>query len=37
MQTIIKPSAAIRQNYTEISNLCKKREKAFPWQSIASI
>lgn len=23
MQTIIKPSAAIRQNYTEISNLCK--------------
>lgn len=24
MQTIIKPSAAIRQNYTEISNLCKK-------------
>ncbi len=24
MQTIIKPSAAIRQNYTEISNLCKE-------------
>ncbi len=24
MQTIIRPSAAIRQNYTEISNLCKK-------------
>lgn len=24
MQTLIKPSAAIRQNYTEISNLCKK-------------
>lgn len=23
MQTIIKPSAAIRQNYTEIANLCK--------------
>ena len=23
MQTIIKPSAAIRQNYNEISNLCK--------------
>lgn len=24
MQTIIKPSAAIRQNYTEIADLCKK-------------
>ena len=24
MQTIIKPSAAIRQNYIEISNLCKE-------------
>lgn len=24
MQTIIKPSAAIRQNYTEIANLCKE-------------
>lgn len=24
MQTLIKPSAAIRQNYTEISNLCKE-------------
>jgi len=24
MQTIIKPSAAIRQNYSEISNLCKE-------------
>jgi len=24
MQTIIKPSAAIRQNYNEISNLCKE-------------
>lgn len=24
MQTIIKPSAAIRQSYTEISNLCKE-------------
>ncbi len=24
MQTIIKPSAAIRQNYAEISELCKK-------------
>lgn len=24
METIIKPSAAIRQNYTEISNLCKR-------------
>lgn len=24
METIIKPSAAIRQNYTEISNLCKE-------------
>ena len=23
MQTIIKPSATIRQNYTEIANLCK--------------
>ena len=23
MQTLIKPSAAIRQNYSEISNLCK--------------
>ena len=23
MQTLIKPSAAIRQNYTEIANLCK--------------
>lgn len=24
MQTLIKPSAAIRQNYTEIANLCKE-------------
>lgn len=24
MQTLIKPSAAIRQNYNEISNLCKE-------------
>jgi len=24
MQTIIKPSAVIRQNYNEISNLCKE-------------
>lgn len=24
MQTIIKPSAAIRQNYTDIANLCKE-------------
>lgn len=24
MRTIIKPSAAIRQNYTEIANLCKE-------------
>lgn len=24
MDTIIKPSAAIRQNYTAISNLCKE-------------
>ena len=24
MQTIIKPSASIRQNYTEIANLCKE-------------
>lgn len=24
MQTMIKPSAAIRQNYNEISNLCKE-------------
>ena len=24
MQTIIKPSAAIRQNYSEIANLCKE-------------
>jgi len=24
MPTIIKPSAAIRQNYVEISNLCKE-------------
>lgn len=24
MQTIIKPSVAIRQNYTEIANLCKE-------------
>lgn len=24
MHTIIKPSAAIRQNYTEIANLCKE-------------
>lgn len=24
MQTLIKPSASIRQNYTEISNLCKQ-------------
>lgn len=23
MQTLIKPSAAIRQNYAEIANLCK--------------
>ncbi len=26
MQTIIKPSAAIRQNYNEISNLCKEKK-----------
>ena len=24
MKTLIKPSAAIRQNYTEIANLCKE-------------
>lgn len=24
MQTLIKPSAAIRQNYSEIANLCKE-------------
>lgn len=24
MQTLIKPSASIRQNYSEISNLCKE-------------
>ena len=24
MQTLIKPSAAIRQNYTDIANLCKE-------------
>lgn len=24
MQTLIRPSAAIRQNYTEIANLCKE-------------
>ena len=24
MQTLIKPSAAIRQNYSEIANLCKQ-------------
>ncbi len=24
MRTLIKPSAAIRQNYTEIANLCKE-------------
>lgn len=27
MQTLIKPSAAIRQNYTEIANLCKETGK----------
>ena len=35
MQTIIKPSAAIRQNYNEISNLCK--EKKTPDQLIKSV
>lgn len=27
MQTIIKPSAAIRQNYNEISKLCKETQE----------
>ena len=27
MQTIIKPSATIRQNYNEISNLCKETQE----------
>lgn len=27
MQTIIKPSAAIRQNYNEISTLCKETQE----------
>lgn len=27
MQTIIKPSAAIRQNYNEIANLCKETQE----------
>lgn len=27
MNTIIKPSAAIRQNYNEIANLCKEKQQ----------
>ena len=29
MQTLIKPSAAIRQNYTDIANLCKETGNLF--------
>ncbi len=29
MQTLIRPSAAIRQNYTEIAALCKETGEPF--------